>query len=59
MLKLWRLLDESPRWLLIKERYDEADAIIRRIALVNGATIPCTFNIHQIQKVINDNNSHC
>jgi hypothetical protein len=46
-----RLLDESPRWLLVKERYDEAEIVIRKMATVNGSQLPVDFNIHCIQKV--------
>ena len=35
-----RLTPESPRWLLVNDREDEARAILERIALGNGKFLP-------------------
>ena len=38
-MSLSRLVPESPRWLISKERYKEAHGIIKRAADVNGVTL--------------------
>lgn len=39
MVVLYWIIPESIRWLLTKQRYDEADTIIKKIAKANGATV--------------------
>ena len=35
----------------MKERYDDADKVIRKIASTNGASLPDNFDIRDIKKV--------
>ncbi|TGZ53166.1 organic cation transporter 1 isoform X1 [Temnothorax longispinosus] len=37
------IIPESPRWLLSKNRIDEAEAIVQQMAKVNGKTVPTNF----------------
>lgn len=47
---------ESPRWLMSRGRFDEAEAIITDIARVNKATLPDKlFHETEIEKTISDN----
>ncbi|XP_059146451.1 organic cation transporter protein-like [Physella acuta] len=38
------LIPESPRWLITKERYGEAEIIIQRAAIVNKTKVPDAYN---------------
>ncbi|XP_014665354.1 PREDICTED: organic cation transporter protein-like isoform X2 [Priapulus caudatus] len=40
MYGYWWFLPESARWLLSKNRIDEAEAIVQKAAKVNGMTVP-------------------
>lgn len=35
-----RIVPESPRWLISKGRYEEANKIVQKCAKVNGVTLP-------------------
>ncbi|XP_020285317.1 organic cation transporter 1-like isoform X1 [Pseudomyrmex gracilis] len=37
------IIPESPRWLLSKNRIDEAEVIVQHMAKVNGKTVPSNF----------------
>ncbi|XP_076672740.1 organic cation transporter 1 isoform X2 [Andrena cerasifolii] len=37
------IIPESPRWLLSKNRIDEAEVIVQRMARINGKTVPSNF----------------
>lgn len=37
------IIPESPRWLLSKNRIDEAEVIVQHMAKVNGRTVPTNF----------------
>ena len=36
----YRYVLESPRWLMVESRVDEAKAVLRRVAKVNGTELP-------------------
>ncbi|CAA9996793.1 unnamed protein product, partial [Nesidiocoris tenuis] len=39
----WWVLPESPRWLLARGRFDEAEKILKTMARVNGRSLPPDF----------------
>uniref|UniRef100_A0A7I4Z5U1 MFS domain-containing protein n=1 Tax=Haemonchus contortus TaxID=6289 RepID=A0A7I4Z5U1_HAECO len=39
-LSYWWLVPESARWLVTKERYEEADQILHKAARINGSYVP-------------------
>lgn len=47
----FRMIPESPRWLLLHGRREEADKTIRYIAEINGRTLPADYSIDCIKVV--------
>ncbi|XP_053613138.1 carcinine transporter [Plodia interpunctella] len=47
----WFVLPESPRWLLMRERLEEANKILKDIARVNGKELPEEFT-SKLQKQV-------
>ncbi|KAK0174417.1 hypothetical protein PV327_010186 [Microctonus hyperodae] len=39
----WWIIPESPRWLLSKNRIDEAEVIVQHMARINGKNVPKNF----------------
>lgn len=48
----WFVLPESPRWLLMKERLEEANTILKSIARVNGKEMPEEYTARLQKKVM-------
>lgn len=44
------VVPESPRWLLSRNRIDEAEAIVQHIARINKRTIPPNY-LRSLQQV--------
>ncbi|KAK9502299.1 hypothetical protein O3M35_011097 [Rhynocoris fuscipes] len=40
---IFRVLPESPRWLLARGRFDEAEKILNTMARVNGRSLPPNY----------------
>ncbi|XP_059060513.1 carcinine transporter isoform X1 [Achroia grisella] len=47
----WFVLPESPRWLLMKERLNEANSVLKNIAEVNGEVLPEEFTL-KLEKLL-------
>lgn len=56
VLGVWRL-DESPRFLVSQQRYEEARAVLRKIAIYNHR-VSFDFKLHQEIKVENQAHKH-
>ena len=45
---LWPWLPESPRWLIVRQRYDKAERILRNMAKTNKKQLPDNFDLRQV-----------
>ncbi|CAB3250102.1 unnamed protein product [Arctia plantaginis] len=48
----WFVLPESPRWLLMREKLEEANNVLKTIAKVNGKELPEEYTIKLQRQVI-------
>lgn len=43
-----RFIPESPRWLILKGRHEEAETILRKMGKLNKHPLPDDFNIREL-----------
>ncbi|XP_078087707.1 organic cation/carnitine transporter 2-like [Mustelus asterias] len=55
-IPLWWFIPESPRWLLLKGRVQDSEAILRKAAKRNGVTLPdILFNDLEVEGIKDEN----
>ncbi|CAL4125302.1 unnamed protein product, partial [Meganyctiphanes norvegica] len=54
LIPLVWILDESPRWLIVNGRHEEALKVLQRAERLNGATLPCPDKLRQMMKEIQE-----
>lgn len=52
---IFRLVPESPRWLMQRGRYEEADKILKKVARINKRPLPETFTTKTVTHVDSTN----